>query len=1009
MELTLRIADTGSDDRCHWLEVEALDATGNVHDRDRFEFARATKMVLLNPLPDPTNIPPGYKPRLRGPVEANVFDYRILGDIASRHFLRRQAAQGNIRGAAFGQKTRAKRKGQAWQPSQISVRKGAGRDAAPALADRHIAMRGAELLIDAPDLTGKLRRVNIASGTVLTQSVAYDERYSLFNTNCMGAGEGSGYVGRGAGNDTNRFWMKFSLTSLPAQSYISTVDFKVNVSALYSGSGSDVVDIIPYNTTGQDNVQTDACATRYANSIVGTPYVDESTAFTSTGVKTFTLPPKACADIEAAKAAVDRFSMALNEGAGAAGNGLTTLEALENAGTDEPKLVITYATDPLAWTFEADMNRDGTYDRTLTTEVDKTTGPVTIDRGMDESGIYKISQVSFGLENRDGDYTPEYSSSPVFGQVRPGVPFRITSAYGGSSYTWWTGYLKRPRVSFESGRPNVAYFTAEDLAAYLRDYTPVNVVGSTARDSDGALTAIATAMGLVAGDLSFDDGVQDFPLHFAGGQAALDAMMDAVRSELGGHLWITAGGLIRFEAQNSRVGISADDTWGDGTQVKPYREEYEVVDDELISTVSVQPTLYQAGVNGRVVWSSSQVAAHSTSLAILGNGVYTERVHYDTPVTALTTPVANTDYQGNDAADGSGTDRTSSLTMTATDLGYGADIKIVNALGTTVYVTKRQLRGTPQDLKYDRPIFTYTLAIPGQKADAGVNIPVPFASNTQTVRDYAYSLLRTYRYEYPRLKLGFHWAYKNNYTVANNARMLAMHNMEIGDLIKYDNTDLGATASYVNDWFYVESYRHTIDADGSVDSEVWLIPSYLYRNLAQITYDTFDRANVVGDLGTNTAGDAWTNDTGFDINSSKARPNAVAIQLPVVNATVGPNLVTGVSLSNLSGDTDEECGLIYRYTDTSNYWRCYVDDGTDEIILEKVVAGVVTELSSPAWTPADTAEIQVIPQGNRHRVYLDRKLVIDVEDAALNTATGVGMFSRSTTAVFFAGHYAQAL
>src|SRR3990167_904638 len=82
------------------------------------------------------------------------------------------------------------------------------------------------------------------------------------------------------------------------------------------------------------------------------------------------------------------------------------------------------------------------------------------------------------------------------------------------------------------------------------------------------------------------------------------------------------------------------------------------------------------------------------------------------------------------------------------------------------------------------------------------------------------------------------------------------------------------------------------------------------------------------------------------------------------------DMVVEVSLSNLSGDTDEECGLVYRGVDQQNFWAAYVDDGDNLIHLSKFVAGVEESLGTYAWTPADTAEIRVIAQSNRHRVWV---------------------------------------
>lgn len=121
------------------------------------------------------------------------------------------------------------------------------------------------------------------------------------------------------------------------------------------------------------------------------------------------------------------------------------------------------------------------------------------------------------------------------------------------------------------------------------------------------------------------------------------------------------------------------------------------------------------------------------------------------------------------------------------------------------------------------------------------------------------------------------------------------------------------------------------------------------------------------------------------------------------------DMVVEVQLSNLSGDTDEECGVSFRLVDTSNFLAAYVDDGDNLVHLSKFEAGVETSIATAAWTPADTAEIRVLAQASRLRVWVDFKLVIDETDATFNTATRAGLFSRSTTAVLFENFYAQGL
>ncbi len=336
MDLKLRIADGGEDSLVYWFTVELLSPAGDVLDRDRFRFAKQFKRVLKNPPPDGSNPPPDWKPLMSVPRESNVFDYDILMDIAARHFLRRQ---GLIeRGVA----------GQAWEPAGWAKRQGADlalppedRRHIPFLKDRLAAMRGAELLVDAPGIGGKLRKLPLRAGTLLTISADFD---GFGNGGCADAGT-TIVAGLNFPGSALRAYVKFPLATLPGGADVTDVDFKVNV---VFASNAPVLDVQAYNQDGQANVETDSCsapdAVRFPRCADdASPYLNNTTALQSSGIKTLQLPAAADADVESAKGAVDRFSLGINENSLTGSNKNANLESLENAGTDEPKLVVTYA------------------------------------------------------------------------------------------------------------------------------------------------------------------------------------------------------------------------------------------------------------------------------------------------------------------------------------------------------------------------------------------------------------------------------------------------------------------------------------------------------------------------------------------------------------------------------------------------------------------------------------------------------------------------------------------
>ena len=650
---------------------------------------------------------------------------------------------------------------------------------------------------------------------------------------------------------------------------------------------------------------------------------------------------------------------------------------------------------------QVDSALDGTWATDITGRISRLGGGFSIRRGINDEGVYQISGLDVAIENLDGEWSPRNTAAALAGLLTPGLPIRIRAVHSAVTYTLWTGYMQDWSNEHSPGGVGVLRASCRDIMDYLNRYGAVNVVSSTARDSDGAIEAILTAVGISASLYSLDDGVAAFPFHFVASGNAVPAIMDCVYSELGGVLWVSKAGVIRFEARSSRLGVTADRTWGDGTNIMPRTVRLDARSGDLLSKVEVQATIFQADQLQQEVFSF-QRGSHNNpadSLFLAAGIPYEADFHYTSAVLVLADPVASEDYLANASQDGSGADRTSSLTPTVTDKGGRATVRLVPALD--LYVTAFRLLATVETFLNDRPIFVAAKSIAGQPSDQTASIQIPWADDSQATRDYAVSMLRIHRYPLERLHLSFDLERHNDIAAA-------LLDAELGELVQYTDTGLGDSSAYINDLWYIESISYRIGAGEVTGADITLLPAYAYRDLDKIVYDLFTRANAVGDLGTALSGDAWADDTTFDIASNAARPNTATGALTPNLALGAANCVVEISLSNMSADTDESVGMVYRYADANNYWAAFVSDFTNLVYLRKVVAGVTTDVTV-AWTPTDTAELRVIVQGNRHRVWVDRKLVHDTTDAALNTNTRVGLYSNATTVVTFDDFYASGL
>ncbi|MGK2966024.1 MAG: hypothetical protein ACSLFM_10530 [Tepidiformaceae bacterium] len=852
----------------------------------------------------------------------------------------------------------------------------------------------------------------------------------------------------------------------------------------------------------------------------------------------------------------------------------------------------------ITWTLEADFDRSGTYETDLTGYVENPAGGIGIDRGMGQMGEFAISTMKVGLSNRTGYFSPGNSASPFYGKVTPGVPIRLKATHDAVDYTLWTGYIQRITPSGGSGRVRTAAAECYDLAYYLKESDPINVTASASRDTDGALDAIRTAMGLASGDVSLDDGVQNLPMHFVVGQPAADAWRNVVASEMGGLMWVTAAGLLRFESRASRLGVTPDDTWGDGTNIVPYDFSLEIDDTEIVTSVTARSTVFRSGQADTEIFRFSQnkdTKPTATSMFITAGTIYQRTFQAASAYLTLTAIEANVDYLANTAQNGSGTDRTSTLNPTVTDLG-GGKFTVKFAPTLDCYVTKFRVRAQPVEFFADRAEASFSKSVSLIKSGRSESFDIPFAGDSgQTLRDYAYQVLRIGRYPAGRLTLNFHAGAPG--ATADDDKKVALLSAEIGDLIKYKDTGLGVDGSYSDDWYYIERLQYVVPPDfagASFMCSVTLVPTSIYRNLDRIVFDTFDRANATGDLGSSFSGDTWANDGNMDIASNAARANSDTLQMPNLDLGAGaastvtvavavsasaddayedstgvvtlddaftvdvdatnewiglrfqgvaipadatiqeahlslfvPNfqdepdvVIHGVDADNtgtfttgandisgrprttanvawastdLGGDgvfdspdltsivqeivdragwapgnamafvingrsgadpardfgigtyewfvdennpdpvaptlsvtytvddqvvevslaaigAGDEVGVVFRYADANNQYRAYLDKGSNEVILEKNVATVVTELASPAFTVGTAHEIRAMVQGTRIRVWVDFVLYIDTTDSALSAGTKVGLFARNASgSTTFEDAYGQAL
>jgi len=336
---------------------------------------------------------------------------------------------------------------------------------------------------------------------------------------------------------------------------------------------------------------------------------------------------------------------------------------------------------------------------------------------------------------------------------------------------------------------------------------------------------------------------------------------------------------------------------------------------------------------------------------------------------------------------------------------FGVGLFLSAALADTYSVDHVRMTVTFQTkvgITEETETFTAELAVPNVKGGQKIAFSPPWisAADSAIARDFAQQMLRIHRYPEELLELTFAW--KDDTTID------AMIAADLTQLIAYQDTGRGPTkGAYADDWYRIIGRRHVHRIGSPTESVITLKPSYNYRNLDKIAWDNFNRADAAS-LGNTPTGKTWTASAGsWAISSNKAKPSGGVGDIATFDLSVA-NVVAELSLSNLLGDAVNAVGIVLRYSSTSNYWR-FVVTGSSTWQLSKVIGGGTTIVATGSWTRIDTAELRVVAQGNRIRGWLDRKLVADVTDSALNTNTSVGMYSLSNTVILFDDAYFQGL
>lgn len=361
---------------------------------------------------------------------------------------------------------------------------------------------------------------------------------------------------------------------------------------------------------------------------------------------------------------------------------------------------------------------------------------------------------------------------------------------------------------------------------YVKEYW---VLGSTSASVLGTSTILFDQ-----GIANFEAGDTTIPYVGASGDEgeglnAYSFIQNCVMAEAGGRFfWDAALGQFVFWKRSKWNGAYSTTALNDSMieVEQPLTFHY---GDDLINHVEVEYELRKVGTAGSMLFSSEQVPFTLTS------GQSRQIVGYyrdpDIPsarISALTTitPVRGTDFIANSASDGSGTDKTDKLVVSAEVAANNVNIHVVNDDASTIYVTKLQVRGTPLTT-YQRQKVS---AIDADSiADYGLHkklISMYFVEDLATVTSAAQRYRDRFKSPVRRID-----RVTVNYLNAPDALLTLEATQPMGKVLRYNSTKLGITNG---DYIITGIERLIVPGVGGVSGTD--LNTYLLEPVARWTY-----------------------------------------------------------------------------------------------------------------------------------------------------------------------------
>jgi hypothetical protein len=294
---------------------------------------------------------------------------------------------------------------------------------------------------------------------------------------------------------------------------------------------------------------------------------------------------------------------------------------------------------------------------------------VRTERGRDEEmGHASAGVAEVVCDNFNGDFSPENAAGTYYGWLQLGAVITVFEIYNGITYKHFKGKIDKI-VPEDNPKEQLAYILAvdgmDDLAGTEVD-TPLRTNTEAGELVEDVLLAAADGEAQ-----AIDAGSDVLQIGWFHKMNALEAINELEETEAG-FFYIDIDGTRTFENRHHRL-LGAHLTSQHDFEDSVVNVKYEYSKRDLRNSVRVSGYKYTKEAASHLIWS---VWAGGIGCPFIESlGTLELWASMAGPIESFTTPVADTHWNANSAADGTGTDLTADVSLVVTQ--YGQSLKLV--------------------------------------------------------------------------------------------------------------------------------------------------------------------------------------------------------------------------------------------------------------------------------------------------------------------------------------------